>query len=116
MKFYAVNLKPFSNGTTRWLVYELVQKWIKSPSGNPNVSVMDWELKKLWPKECHNHKLAKQNGFTYTTNRRWPAYHIYLNEIGTSHEYLLKEQVCYILKKERGMNIDPNKLDLEVLG
>lgn len=102
--FYAVNLKPYSNGTTRWLVYEMKTDECASPY-----------LTKLWPMDSSNPKKAKQNGFTYTTNRKWPAYHIYINEIGTSHTYLLKEQVCFILKNERGIDIDPNNLKLEVL-
>lgn len=100
--FYGLCLKPFSNGTTRWQVHYV--------DG-------DGKLQKLWPVDCHDHNKSKAQGWTYSPRgSKWPAYHIRINEVGTSHEYLLREAIAYILHK--GFNqplVDANDIKMEVL-
>lgn len=106
-QFYAVNLKPYNNGSSRWLVY-----WL-----DDGTDTHEGRLVKLWPADCRCHAKAKKIGYTYTTNRNLPAYHIHLKGVGTSHLFLLQEQVAYILHNEYGYPlVDGNDIKMEVLG
>ena len=100
-QFYAVCVKPYNEGKSRWSAYYIA----------------DGKLKKLWPIDCQNHKKAKQNGWAYTKNHAYPAYHFFINEIGTSHKCLLQEAILYVLQKEHNAPIgfDANAIKLEVL-
>lgn len=100
-QFYAVCIKPYNEGTSRWSVYYRT----------------DGKLAKLWPIDCQNHKKAKQNGWTHTRSHAYPAYHFFINEIGTSHKYLLQKAVLCVLQKEHSVSIgfDANDIKLEVL-
>lgn len=102
MKFYAVCLKGFHEGVSRWSVYRL-----KCDGSG---------LEKMWPKDPSDEKQAKKDGWTYVArNSKYPAYHFCINEIGSSHLALLKERICCVLENERGLKLNPDNLDLEVL-
>lgn len=104
-QFYSVCLRPYNNGVTRWSVYYAPE--------TPNQP-----LERLWPIDGANHKAAKAAGWTYEGKRdsRFPAYHIKIGEIGTSHHYLLKDAIAGILRREHGVDIEnANDVRLQIL-
>jgi hypothetical protein len=118
MKFYAVAIKPYNNGNSRWLVYELVNTYehtyedgAKLRRPYPEASMV--HLDKLWPESPEDRKKSQAVGFSFHEKY---GYHFHCKGLGMSHTAILKEDLRRVLENMRGEKVKLSDIELEVLG